>query len=215
MSPDLVIFDLDGTLVDSELKSCQAMAEVFSDFGIPMTTQQVQDRFVGQQTRLSVRQVEAETGKVLGQPYMAALQARAGELLQGVKAFDGVVDYIESLGCPSVIATSALPSKYSIMLPSAGLTPYFEGRIFDATMVENGKPAPDIFLLAAEKVGVAPDTCLVFEDSVHGVTAAVAAGMQVVGFVGGGHCGAGHAQALRDAGAERVIASYHELLAAL
>jgi beta-phosphoglucomutase-like phosphatase (HAD superfamily) len=78
-------------------------------------------------------------------------------------------------------------------------------------MVERGKPAPDLFLFAAEKVRVAPADCLVVEDSVHGVTAARAAGMEVIGFCGGSHCRPGHAERLLSAGCNRVFAGMNEV----
>jgi beta-phosphoglucomutase-like phosphatase (HAD superfamily) len=108
-----------------------------------------------------------------------------------------------------------LPAWLSYKLRLVGLYDRFVPNIFSAAMVERGKPAPDLFLHAAERMGAAPGRCLVIEDSVPGVTAGVAAGMTVFGFTGGSHCGANHDERLRRAGANEIYAEMASLGAAL
>src|SRR5262249_53104683 len=135
-----------------------------------------------------------------------------------LKAFDrtlrpipGMAELLANLpGRKCVASSSDLPRiRHSLSL--AGILHHFEPHIFSANQVKRGKPAPDLFLLAAASMGTPPERCLVVEDSVAGVTAARAAGMTVLGFTGGGHCLDGHADKLRAAGANEVLASMPDL----
>jgi beta-phosphoglucomutase-like phosphatase (HAD superfamily) len=109
------------------------------------------------------------------------------------------------------VASSSAPDRIRHSLRLAGILPYFEPHIFSAKQVTRGKPAPDLFLFAAEQMGVAPRHCLVIEDSVAGVTAARAASMDVLGFTGGSHCLPGHGEKLAAAGAQAVFGSMAEV----
>ena len=199
---DLIIFDCDGVLVDSEVISCRAHAETLTRHGYPITADQVLKRFLGVSDREARLTIEAELGCSLpddfeAQMKQAALQRYADEL--GVIPHVG--EAIAAIDLPKCVASSGTPEKIRHGLTCAGLYDQLAPHIFSATQVKRGKPAPDLFLFAAEQMSIPPAQCLVIEDSVPGVTGALAAGMTVLGFHGGSHCGTGHAELLRAAGA--------------
>ena len=121
-----------------------------------------------------------------------------------LKPIEGVREAILSLPYPRCVASSSVPERIALSLRVTGLSDLFDD-IFSSTQVPRGKPAPDLFLHAASSMNARPEDCVVIEDSVAGVQAALAAGMRVIGFAGGGHCGPDHAEKLRQAGAPVVI----------
>ncbi|MDE2377895.1 HAD family hydrolase [Bradyrhizobium sp.] len=199
---DLVIFDCDGVLVDSEVISCRAHAEVLSRHGYPITADEVLHRFLGVSDLEARRAVETEIGRKLPddleeQMKAAALRLYAGEL----QAIAHVASAIAAIDLPKCVASSGTPDKIRHGLTCAGLYDQLAPHLFSATQVARGKPAPDLFLFAAGQMNALPEKCLVIEDSIPGVTGARAAGMAVLGFHGGSHCPPGHAARLRTAGA--------------
>jgi HAD superfamily hydrolase (TIGR01509 family) len=199
---DLIIFDCDGVLVDSEVISCRAHASTLTRHGYPITADQVLDRFLGVSDREARMAIEAELGRNLpadfeAQMKQAALQRYADEL----RLVPYVAETIAAIDLPKCVASSGTPEKIRHGLTCAGLYDALAPHIFSATQVRNGKPAPDLFLFAAEQMKVPPAQCLVIEDSVPGITGARAAGMTVLGFHGGSHCRPGYAETLRAAGA--------------
>jgi beta-phosphoglucomutase-like phosphatase (HAD superfamily) len=199
---DLVIFDCDGVLVDSEVISCRAHSEMLTRHGFPITADQVLDRFLGVSDREARLIVEAELGRSLpadfeAQMKQAALRRYADEL-QDI-AYVG--EAIAAIALPKCVASSGTPEKIRHGLTCAGLFDLLAPNIFSAVQVKRGKPAPDLFLFAAEQMRTTPKRCVVIEDSVPGITGARAAGMTVLGFHGGSHCRPGYADTLRAAGA--------------
>ena len=199
---DLIIFDCDGVLVDSEVISCRAHAETLTRHGYPITSDQVLVRFLGVSDREARLTVEAELGRSLPADFetqikQAALQRYADEL----GAIPHIGEAIAAIDLPKCVASSGTPEKIRHGLTCAGLYDLLSPHIFSATQVARGKPAPDLFLFAAERMQAAAGRCVVIEDSVPGVTGARAAGMIVLGFHGGSHCTPGHAAMLRAAGA--------------
>ncbi len=206
VSCDLVIFDCDGVLVDSEVISCRVHAEALTRHGYPITAEQVRARFLGRSARDANSEIERELGRALPAAYdddrrTALLDA----LAQSVEAIPHVHDALTAIGRRMCVASSGAHDKIFTTLSRAGLYDRFAPHIFSAMQVKASKPAPDLFLLAAAEMAVAPSRCLVIEDSVSGVTAARAAGMGVIGFTGGSHCRTGDDRPLRDAGAAVVI----------
>jgi HAD superfamily hydrolase (TIGR01509 family) len=186
---DLVIFDCDGVLVDSEVISCRAHAATLTRHGYPITADQVLDRFLGVSDREARLIIEAELGRSLpgdfeAQMKQAALQRYADEL----QLVPHIAETIAAIDLPKCVASSGTPEKIRHGLSCAGLYDLLAPHIFSATQVKRGKPAPDLFLFAAGKMAAAPERCIVIEDSIPGVTGAVAAGMTVLGFHGGSHC---------------------------
>jgi HAD superfamily hydrolase (TIGR01509 family) len=209
---DLLIFDCDGVLVDSEVISCRAHADMLTRHGYPITADQVLDRFLGMSDREARLAVENETGRALPADFealmkQAALQSYADDL----RFIPYIAETIAALDLPKCVASSGTPEKIRHGLTCAGLYDLLAPHIFSATEVRHGKPAPDLFLFAAERMKVSPARCVVIEDSVPGITGALAAGMTVLGFHGGSHCRAGYADRLRAAGAATVFDDMREL----
>jgi HAD superfamily hydrolase (TIGR01509 family) len=212
MPVDLVIFDCDGVLVDSEVISCHAHAETLTRHGYPITADQVLLRFLGVSDREARQTVENEMGRRLPDDFdaqikQAALQRYASELA----AIPYVGEAIDAIGVAKCVASSGTHEKIRHGLTCAGLYDRLAPDIFSATQVERGKPAPDLFLFAAERMRVAPARCVVIEDSIPGIKGARAAGMTVFGFHGGSHCRPGHSDLLRAAGATVIFDDMREL----
>jgi HAD superfamily hydrolase (TIGR01509 family) len=199
---DLVIFDCDGVLVDSEVISCRAHAETLTRHGYPITADQVLARFLGVSDREARMTIEAELGRSLPDDFEAQMkQAALQRYADDLQSIPYIADAIAAIPLPACVASSGTPEKIRHGLECAGLYEQLAPHIFSATQVKRGKPAPDLFLFAATQMRAAPERCVVIEDSVPGVTGAIAAGMTVLGFHGGSHCQPGHADKLRDAGA--------------
>ena len=202
MNFDLIIFDCDGVLVDSEVISCHAHAETLTVHGYPITPDEVLKRFLGVSDREARLIVETELGRKLPDDLEAQMKhAALRRYGQELDAIPHVAEAIAAITLAKCVASSGTPEKIHHGLTCAGLYDRLAPHIFSATQVARGKPAPDVFLFAAERMKVAPSRCLVIEDSVPGVTGGRAAGMTVLGFHGGSHCPAGHAELLRAAGA--------------
>lgn len=203
---DLIIFDCDGVLVDSEVISCRVHAEVLTRHGYPITAEQVRERFLGRSARDSNLEIERELGHPLPAAYdperrEALLQA----LAEAAEAIPHIHDTLDVIDVRMCVASSGAHEKIFTTLSRAGLYTRFAPHIFSASQVKMSKPAPDLFLLAAEQMHAEPARCFVVEDSVSGVTAARAAGMTVIGFIGGSHCRDGDGARLQLAGAAAVI----------
>jgi HAD superfamily hydrolase (TIGR01509 family) len=209
---DLVIFDCDGVLVDSEVISCRAHAETLTRHGYPISADQVLDRFLGVSEREARLMIEHETNRKLPEDFelqvnQATLQSYADDL----RAISYVGEAIAAIGVPKCVASSGTPDKIRHGLTCTGLHDLLAPHIFSASQVKRGKPAPDLFLFAADQMQATPARCLVIEDSVPGVTGARAAGMTVFGFHGGSHCRPGHVDRLRAAGAAVIFDDMREL----
>jgi HAD superfamily hydrolase (TIGR01509 family) len=202
LTPQLIIFDCDGVLVDSEVISCRAHAETLTRHGYPITADQVLKRFLGVSDREARLTVEAELGCSLPDDFEAQMkQAALRRYADELGAIPHISEAIAAIDLLKCVASSGTPEKIRHGLTCAGLYDQLTPHIFSAVQVKRGKPAPDLFLFAAEQMNIRPMQCLVIEDSVPGVTGGRAAGMTVFGFHGGSHCGAGHAELLRAAGA--------------
>lgn len=188
--PRLVIFDCDGVLVDSEPIGCRVLAEILRGHGIACDTASVHRRFVGRTIPSVMRMLAAEEGWIAPEDLptevrTATLAALNAEGVQPIPGIVAALDAIEGAGLATCVASSGRFEKMRTTLGLTGLLPRFEGRLFSAQQVAEGKPAPDLFLFAAASLGVAPADCLVVEDSPAGLQAARAAGMPAVAFAGG------------------------------
>ncbi|WP_456625390.1 HAD family hydrolase [Bradyrhizobium sp. URHC0002] len=202
MTPNLIIFDCDGVLVDSEAISCRAHAEVLSRHGYPITQEQVFDRFLGRSTRQANSEVEAELGRALPDDFHVQLQDEQFRSFEAdLEAVPHIHAALDAIVQPVCVASSGSQQRMRLTLGRTLLYDRFAPNIFSSSQVVNGKPAPDLFLFAASKMNVAPERCIVIEDSVAGISGAVAAGMTVLGFHGGSHCRSGHGESLRAVGA--------------
>jgi HAD superfamily hydrolase (TIGR01509 family) len=209
VSFDLIIFDCDGVLVDSEVISCRAHAETLTRHGYPITSEQVLDRFLGRSMRQATIEIEAELGRSLPEDFASQTYAEIFRLFAtSLEATPHIVEALAQIKQPICVASSGPPEKISASLNRTGLYDRFAPHIFSAVQVRHGKPAPDLFLFAAKQMQAAPPNCLVIEDSVAGIAGAIAAGMRVLGFHGGSHCRAGYGDQLRTAGA---IATFDDM----
>jgi HAD superfamily hydrolase (TIGR01509 family) len=209
---DLVIFDCDGVLVDSELISCRAHSQTLSRHGYAITADQVLERFLGVSDREARLTIETETGRKLPDDFEAQVKAATLQFYAGdLRAISNVGEAIAAIDQPKCVASSGTPEKIRHGLTCADLYDILAPNIFSATQVTRGKPAPDLFLFAAEQMRTSPARCVVIEDSVPGITGALAAGMSVLGFHGGSHCRPGHAEKLRAAGAHRTFDDMRQL----
>ncbi|SKA35622.1 haloacid dehalogenase superfamily, subfamily IA, variant 3 with third motif having DD or ED [Enhydrobacter aerosaccus] len=215
--PDLLIFDCDGVLVDSEILEHDVDAELLTRFGLTVTTRQLIERFVGIARADMYRTLFEE----IGQPQPAGLLdereamvwARCDVDLSAVAGVGAALDALSHI--PKCVASSSIPAKLTRKLDAVGLTAHFAPHIFSTAIVPRGKPAPDIYLHAARIAGATPSRCIVIEDSPHGVRGAKAAGMSAIGFCGAGHATDRLPAELEAAGADLVVMSMDELPAAI
>jgi len=185
----LVIFDCDGVLVDSERLSIRVDAVYLERLGWPMEEAEIIERFVGR----SDADMRAVIEEYLGGPVPAEIDEEFDRLyretfereLVPVEGVSDVLDRLNVAGIPVCVASSGSHAKIRRSLALTELAHYFGDRIFSATDVARGKPEPDLFLHAARSLGASPGECAVIEDSVYGVEAALAAGMQPFAFAGG------------------------------
>ena len=183
---ELVIFDCDGVLVDSERLAVRIDVRVLAELGWILTEQEVVARFMGRTHAYMVAEIEAFLGRPLAPDWEDPFQplyrdAFAAEL----QPVEGVVEALDRITLPTCVASSGTHEKIRFTLGLTNLYDRFAGRIFSASEVARGKPAPDLFLHAADRMGVDPAACAVVEDSRYGVEAARAAGMLALGFAGG------------------------------
>jgi len=216
MQCPLVIFDCDGVLIDSEAIACRADAACLAELGITITVDEIMERYLGISAAAMCFDIEQRYGLALPQDFVATLHKRVAAVFDTeLSSITGVEPLLQTLRYPRCVASSSAPERLRHSLSVTGLLGYFEPHIFSATQVARGKPAPDLFLFAADAMKVPPASCIVVEDSVPGVQAAVAAGMQAIGFTGGEHCRPGHAERLRATGAADIAADMPSLSALL
>ena len=205
---ELIIFDCDGVLVDSEVIAADLESALLTEAGYPISAEEMGERFSGLTWKDILFAVEAESTI----PLQASLIDKSEALLDArlereVEAIDGAAEAIARLSGPRCICSNSKSDRLKMMLAKTGLAPLFGDHVYSARDLGEGrtKPKPDIFLHGAAEMGADPKSVIVIEDSVHGVHAARAAGMRVIGFTGGSHTYPSHADQLTDAGAETVI----------
>jgi HAD superfamily hydrolase (TIGR01509 family) len=204
--PDLIIFDCDGVLIDSEVLSCRCLSETLAAYGIDLGVDQALDLFLGRSVTAVLQHYQA-LGRAIPEQFAAELKAGVrAAFVSSLGPIEGVKSVLEGLRVPHCVASSSDVDRVSLSLALTGLDQHFDTRLYTSQMVPRGKPAPDLFLYAAERMQVDPHCALVIEDSVSGVKAGKAAGMTVWGFVGGSHYQSRDGKAiLREAGADRVF----------
>lgn len=185
---DLVIFDCDGVLVDSEPISLRLLLETLAEAGLHLAPAEADALFLGRSLATTRETVAREYGVTVTDDALEGMRrALYAAFRAELQPITGIADTLDALPCPYCVASSSQPERVQLSLQVTGLWPRFEGRAFSSTQVRNGKPAPDLFLFAAETLGYPPSACLVVEDSPAGILAAQAAGMPVVAFTGGSH----------------------------
>lgn len=183
MAWDLVIFDCDGVLVDSEPLANRVLHERLLDLGLSMSEEETTRTFLGRTMPECLAMIEERLGRKAPEGFLDDLQRRTFDAFRGeLRAVPGVEEALDAVPWPVCVASSGDHLKMRTTLTLAGLALRFEGRMFSALEVPRGKPAPDLFLHAAERMGASPDRTAVVEDSPAGIEAAVAAGMEPLGY---------------------------------
>ncbi len=209
----LIVFDFDGVVADSETLANAVLAELMTELGVPMTVEQAMQAFIGKRYEDEIAAISALTGRTVGDCHALDVEGRTIARFRGeLRAIEGFRAYFDALGTAKrCIASSSSPARLAACLDILDLTGAFGPHVYSASLVARGKPHPDIFLYAAQQLGVAPSDAIVIEDSANGVRAAVAAGMTAIGLTAASHVPPGHAQELRDAGAHHVAQNYREV----
>lgn len=206
----LVIFDCDGVLVDSELITNRVFAEMLNELGMPVTLEDMFEQFVGRSMAQCCELISGILKRPVPDHFIEEYRVRTTQALESelksVPGIEDALDAIEAMGVPYCVASSGTHEKMRSTLTITGLLPRFEGKLFSVTEVAHGKPAPDVFLYAASRCGVAPSACCVVEDTPTGVAAGVAAGMTVYGY-----CALTPERRLVEAGAHRTFADMRRL----
>ena len=183
MTFNAVIFDCDGTLVDSERIANEILIEYLADFDVTLTLQESAARFNGVEMKDSLRQIEELMGGPLPANFVDTMHDRLAQALsQRLEPIDGVRRFVESLSVPYCVASNAPTDKIELSLRVTGLLSLFQGSIHSAYQIGRWKPDPALFLHAASVMGVAPEHCAVIEDSIAGVRAGLAANMTVFAY---------------------------------
>jgi len=208
----LLIFDCDGVLVDSEIISNRVLAAHLSRYGYPMTSTECRDQFLGR-TIPGVIDMVRDEGIDLPDDFETTLREKdIKAFADDLKPVTGMQATLERLHqTPKCVASSGSPEKIRSNLQTTGLLGYFEPNLFSARDVAKSKPAPDLFYMAAERMGARADSCTVIEDTTLGVEGAKRAGMRVLGFIGASHRVPSDAAALRQAGADLIFEDMTQL----
>jgi HAD superfamily hydrolase (TIGR01509 family) len=186
--PGLVIFDCDGVLVDSEPISMRVLMEMIAEAGGVIDVAEGHESFLGRSLASVTDILRRDYGVAVDDGALERMRKRLYALFrQELRAIPAVADTLKTLDLPFCVASSSQVERIRLSLQVTGLLPFFEAHIFSASMVAEGKPAPDLFLHAARMMHVEPGRCIVIEDSPAGVAAAKSAQMRVFAFVGGSH----------------------------
>lgn len=215
-----IIFDCDGVLVDSERIHIAVERALLAEMGLEYDLADYQTRFVGLPDKVFVAELESDFAKLNRGAMPADFEERVHAIVwerfeNELHAIPGLTTLLDKLDVPIAVASSSRLVSLHKKLHLTGLHAAFDPHVYSGEQVTHGKPAPDLFLFAAEQLGCDPEACLVVEDSVNGVRAGVVAGMQVWGFAGGGHADAGLQERLARAGAHRVFANYADMLSSV
>ncbi|MDQ7975792.1 HAD-IA family hydrolase [Paraburkholderia sp. SARCC-3016] len=206
-----LICDCDGVLIDSEAVAAAMLVRELearwpdadvAPVVMPLLGLRIERVLEGTAAQLGRQFVDGDIGAIRTRVEAAAVQA---------PTVDGIGEALAAIPLTKACASNSFRPYVEAALARTGLAKFFGGRLFCADAVERPKPAPDVYLAAARGLDVTPDACLVVEDSVTGVTAATAAGMTVIGFVGGGHANDAQIGALRAAGAQHIFDDMRQL----
>lgn len=208
----LIIFDFDGVIADSEVLANTVLAEVITEVGVSTTLEQAIDHYLGKRLHEVVAAIETAVGSRLPEDFGVRLQSRTlSRFQQELRAIDGVRNYIEAF--PNIlrcIASSSSPDRIAACVEILKLSEVFGPNVYSASEVARGKPHPEIFLHAANRMGVDPLQCIVIEDGITGVQAGFAAGMTVIGLTAASHLRSGHGERLKAAGAHYIARTFAE-----
>ena len=208
---DLVIFDCDGVLIDSEIISARMLVAELTRLGLDIDLTYVERNFLGRSYPVVMDVIRREFGLDLPADFETRYRENLLAVFQkDLKVVPHVHEVLTQIGVPFCVATSSSPRRVEMSLKLVGLSALVGDRVYTSTLVARGKPAPDLFLYAAEKMGARPDRTLVIEDSLTGIRAGLSAGMTVWRFVGGSHLGPHTPEEPDDARPQRRLFSFAE-----
>ena len=206
---ELVIFDCDGVLIDSEIISARMLVSELTRLGVAIDLPYVVRHFLGRSYPVVMDQIRRDFGLNLPPSFEEQYRERLLEAFRaGLRIMPGVAAVLDTLAVPVCVATSSSPRRAAMSLHLVGLGALVGPRLFTASQVARGRPAPDLFLHAASEMGAAPSACLVIEDSLPGIRAGLAAGMQVWRFTGGSHLAGQPLDTPEDARPHHTFASF-------
>ena len=212
----MVIFDCNGVLVDSEPIAAAVLAEALDRIGLSLSAEAVARRFHGRRPADIFAAIETAARVKLSPDFRTFVAAETLRRLRSeLRAVAHAAHALTWIRGPKAVASSSSPERVQLSLELTGLLRYFNSRLYSASQVRHGKPAPDLFWLVATENRIDPMHCIVVEDSVPGIAAAVAAGMMPIGFVGGSGAPAALATELLSAGARAIVADLRSLKAAI
>lgn len=215
MKLDAIIFDFDGVLLESEFEGNRALAELLTDLGHETTVQEAFKHYTGLSGRQFINAIEARIGaKLPAQFYERRNEQSVRALRDGVEAVVGAVEFVRSLppDLPRAVASSSSTTWIRTHLENLGLSDAFGPHVYSGhEHVERGKPEPDIYLHAAQALGVDIRSCVILEDSEIGAIGALASGATVIGIAAGRHCFDNHADMLRALGVRQIAHSFEEV----
>ncbi len=208
MTIDLIIFDCDGVLIDSELLANGSEVDFLKTFGVDISLDNYMQQFVGKSNADVLASLQRDYGQAISDDFWQQVEAYTFDVFrERLTVVPGILEVVDRVQGKKCVASNSSLERLDMSLKVTGLQQRFAPHIFSAEQVAKPKPAPDLFLLAAQTMRVAPEVCLVIEDSPHGVAAAGEAGMTAIGFTAGSHIQPGHDARLRAAGAVEVCDS--------
>lgn len=208
----LIIFDFDGVVVDSEHLSSAIHAETLQQVGVPLSANDIDIQYTGVDFTSMINKIGNDFGREKTDRFVEIIENNYCQKMRNeLQLMPHMLSFLNSTELGFCIASNSKMSRLLNNQQATNIADIFDGKTFSADMVARPKPAPDLFIYAAKQMGFAPDVCLVIEDGTHGIEAANAAGIRSIGFYGGSHCKAGHAQRLSDAGALHVFDDMNEL----
>ena len=211
---ELVMLDCDGVLIDSEFIAATVEAERWTAWGYPIDVETFGERFAGLGEEQIAARIAEETGRPVADEFVTELRGEiTRRIVAEVEPIEGAGGMVAALAYPLCVCSNSSVDQLRQSLGRVGMWDTFDGHVFSARDLGPGrmKPAPDVFLHAAEAMGADPSRAVVVEDSVHGVSGAVAAGARAIGFTGGRHTWRGHADALTEAGASTVVSRHADI----
>ena len=211
---ELIIFDFDGVLVDSETMGCQIWSDVFAKHGMTVPAKDIMEKYTGKTGTLICSLIEREYGYHIPDGFLDEVNETTESIMaKELKTVAGVLETMPRLTVPVCIASGSRPKRLNMCLDVTGLRRWFpDETVFSSHFVKHGKPEPDLFFLAAGKMNVPYEKCLVIEDSTAGIIGAKAAGMRSFGFVGASHCTPERGRQLLESGAELLFDDFTQLL---
>jgi HAD superfamily hydrolase (TIGR01509 family) len=216
---DAIIFDFDGVLLESEFEGNRMLAELLTELGHPTSVEQALKQFVGLNGPQFLLAIKAHADGRIPDGFVDRRKAQSVQALrEGVAAVAGAVEFVNDLppSLPRAVASSSSTAWLRGHLAHLGLVDAFGDHVYSGgEHVARGKPAPDLYLHAADRLGVDIVRCVILEDSEVGVTGALASGATVIGLVAGSHCFDGHADTLRSLGVEHIANSFDDVRALL